>query len=83
MKQPIIANNVSSDKRFQREIDDPFSHSTQNLLAVPLIQSDPVMIRAVIICMDKQDEEIFDDYDVRLLENYSQIIIKILDAVRA
>lgn len=63
--EPVIANNVSTDPRFSRQVDVRTGFLTQSILAVPMqIRGKTI---GVLEVLNKYDEEGFDEEDLRLL----------------
>lgn len=79
-KQPVICNDVNSDKRFVKEIDDPKGKFTQNILAVPLLGKETEGLpKAVIEITDKLDGTCFTDYEVEIMMEYSKLMSSMME----
>jgi len=63
--EPIIANDVARDTRFNRDVDVRTGFLTQSILAVPMqIRGKTI---GVLEVLNKYDEDGFDEEDLRLL----------------
>jgi signal transduction histidine kinase len=63
--EPVIANDVAQDDRFSRRVDVRTGFLTRSILAVPMqIRGRTI---GVLEVLNKQDEEQFDEEDLRIL----------------
>ena len=65
--QSQLIINPDQDSRFYRAVDEQTGLSTRSLIAVPLVHGDQVI--GVIEVVNKLNEGVFDENDVRLLES--------------
>lgn len=63
--EPIIANDVSQDRRFSRRVDVRTGFLTRSILAVPMQLRGKTI--GVLEVLNKNDDEGFDEEDMRLL----------------
>ena len=69
--EPIIANDAESDPRIYREIDRSVGFVTRNLICVPMIAQGDV--QGVVEAVNTVDRQCFDENDVHLLQNLSDM----------
>ncbi|CAG9333237.1 unnamed protein product [Blepharisma stoltei] len=80
VKMPVICNDVISDKRFVKEIDDPCGTFPQNILAVPLNGKETEGLpKAVIEIIDKTDGTSFTEYEADIMMEYSKLIANMME----
>ena len=68
---PMIVNDALTDTRIYREIDQTVGFNTLNLICVPMIAQGE--IQGVIEAVNTIDRDFFDERDVELLENLSDM----------
>jgi adenylate cyclase len=69
----LVINDVQHDPRFNKATDDNTGYITNNLVAVPLLDSWDKLI-GIIEVINKKDGENFDDQDINLLTLISRAI---------
>jgi serine phosphatase RsbU (regulator of sigma subunit) len=69
--EPIIVNDAENDPRIYREIDRSVGFITRNLICVPMIAQGDV--QGVVEAVNTADRSSFDENDVRLLQNLSDM----------
>ena len=74
--RPVLANDVTTDSRFDRNIDDITGFSTESIIAVPLKRG--VKVIAVLEVLNKSDGSEFTVRDMRVLEGFTSIKAVIL-----
>lgn len=80
----IICNDITFDRRFLRDIDDPSGTSTSSILSVPLLTRDdtdssPI---AVIQFIDSKDSEGFSEKDAKFGSKYSYTVARIYESIK-
>ena len=68
-KKSLVVNNVSSDKRWAKHVDQLSEFKTNSLIAVPLLYKDKLL--GVIETINRKDGKDFTDKDLELLEAFS------------
>ena len=74
-KRPLICNDVSLERMFYKEMDDPEGENTRSIISVPLFSKIMSKIpEAVIQLINKSDEENFQQTDEALLVKFVNMI---------
>lgn len=69
--QPMIVNDAPNDPRIYRQIDESVGFTTRNLICVPMIAQGEV--QGVVEAVNTVDRNSFDENDVTLLRNLSDM----------
>lgn len=69
--QPMIVNDAENDSRIYRQIDRSVGFTTRNLVCVPMIAQGEV--QGVVEAVNTVDRKSFDEEDVKLLQNLSDM----------
>lgn len=83
-RRPAIVNDVSSDERFYKEIDNANDFRTRSILAAPLIDGDQVI--GVLEVLNKRDGEYFtisDQNHLTLLAHLAAVVLSELGKRKA
>jgi transcriptional regulator with GAF, ATPase, and Fis domain len=70
-RKPVIVNDVATDSRFYREIDQKSEFKTRNIISFPLIVKDEVL--GVLEVINALDHEGFKDTDLKILSYISEL----------
>ena len=76
-QEPVIANDVTQDKRFSASVDKRLQFKTHSLLAVPLISRGRPL--GVIELVNKFSDQRFDDRDVETVSMLAPIAAAVID----
>jgi len=71
--KPLIINDVQSDPRFDKTIDNNTGYKTDNLIAVPLLDSHDNLI-GIFEVINKREGEDFNDQDITLLTLVARVM---------
>lgn len=66
---PVVVNDVSRDKRFNKDIDEVSGFITKSIIAVPLIRGRKTI--GVLEVLNKADEGGFDERDLAILTGFA------------
>ena len=67
--KPVVANDVSQDKRFNKEVDETTGFVTKAIMAAPIVRGRKVI--GVIEIINKIDGGIFNDRDLAVLTGFA------------
>jgi len=65
-KKPLVINEVQNDTRFNRDIDKSTGYVTNNMMVIPMINKDNVVIGAIQV-INKKNDDTFSELDLTYL----------------
>ncbi|MBI4377551.1 MAG: GAF domain-containing protein [Nitrospinae bacterium] len=76
-KKPVIANDVTKDKRFKGSISREIKYETHNILCTPLLVKNRII--GILEVINKKSNDLFIDDDLRLLKTLANNISIVIE----